>query len=135
MKFHVMPCGCKFEILEEYNDGRPPKLKFDYKKDFQDCKEMWKLFDEGKTLGIFQLESGLGKHYCKVLKPKNVLHVEALGAILRPGCLQSKDKDGISITQHYCSKKNELEPAESSISILTSLLKDTYGEMIFYNQI
>ena len=43
VKYHEMSCGCKFEILEEYNDGRPPKLKFDYKKDFKDCKDMWNL--------------------------------------------------------------------------------------------
>jgi len=135
VKYHEMSCGCKFEILEEYNDGRPPKLKFDYKKDFKDCKDMWNLFRDGKTLGIFQLESGLGKHFCKILKPETLLHIEALGSILRPGCLQAKDDEGISITQHYCNKKNNLEPAESSIPALTELLQDSYGEMIFQEDI
>lgn len=130
-KYHTMPCGCKFEILEEYKDGRPPKVKFDYYKDFQDCKSMWSLLHEGKTLGIFQLESGLGKHFCKVLMPENLLHIEALGSILRPGCLQAKDSEGISITQHYCNKKNGKEEAISSIDALTELLKNSYGEMIF----
>lgn len=100
-KYYTMPCGCKFEILEEYKDGRPPKLKFDYYKDFQDCKSMWSLLHEGKTLGIFQLESGLGKHFCKVLRPENLLHIEALGAILRPGALNCISGDTLISTYTY----------------------------------
>ena len=37
----------------------------------------WQLFAEGKTKGIFQLESNLGKAWSKRLAPKNIEELSA----------------------------------------------------------
>ena len=33
------------------------------------CEKTWELFHDGKTKGVFQLESSLGKSWSKKLKP------------------------------------------------------------------
>ena len=72
--------------------------------DYSDEKT-WKLFAEGKTKGIFQLESGLGKAWSKKLAPNNIEELSALIAIIRPGCLKAF-VDGKSMTQHYVDRKH-----------------------------
>ena len=37
-----------------------------------DCPKTWELFQQGKTKGVFQLESNLGRSWSKKLKPNNV---------------------------------------------------------------
>ena len=49
-------------------------------------KETWQLFAEGKTKGVFQLESNLGKSWSKKLAPNTLEELSALIAIIRPGC-------------------------------------------------
>ena len=44
----------------------------------------WKLFADGKTKGVFQLESNLGKSWSKKLAPNNLEELSALIAIIRP---------------------------------------------------
>ena len=50
--------------------------------DYND-KKVWDLFAEGKTKGIFQLESNLGKAWSKRLAPSNIEELSALIAIIR----------------------------------------------------
>ena len=46
-----------------------------------DDKGTWQLFAEGKTKGVFQLESNLGKSWSKNLAPNNIEELSALIAI------------------------------------------------------
>jgi 5-methylcytosine-specific restriction endonuclease McrA len=125
--FREFPCGCRFRIKE---NG-----KFDFKiKSAPDCPAVWSLLSRGLTKGIFQLESNLGKHWCKELKPESLEHLTALGSILRPGSLENRDENGISTTQHYCLRKNGLEPAKVFHSSLEKILKSSYALMIFQEQ-
>lgn len=125
--FREFPCGCRFQIKD---NG-----KFDFKiKSAPDCPAVWSLLSRGLTKGIFQLESNLGKHWCKELKPESLEHLTALGSILRPGSLENRDENGISTTQHYCLRKNGLEPAKVFHSSLEKILKSSYALMIFQEQ-
>ena len=63
-------------------------------------KKTWSLFSEGKTKGIFQLESNLGKSWSKKLAPTNIEELSALIAIIRPGCISSKTKITVAIKNH-----------------------------------
>ena len=62
------------------------------------CEKTWELFHEGRTKGVFQLESNLGKSWSKKLKPRNLEELAALVALIRPGCLKAI-QDGKSMTQ------------------------------------
>lgn len=50
-------------------------------------KKTWQLFAEGKTKGVFQLESNLGKSWSKKLQPNNIEELCALVSVIRPGCI------------------------------------------------
>jgi DNA polymerase III alpha subunit len=94
----------------------------------------WDLLGEGKTIGIFQLEQSLGRCFSKKLKPENIHHLAALTAILRPGTLNFRDEDGVSMTEHYIRRKNGIEEVKYLHPLLESILKDTFGVMIYQEQ-
>ena len=63
---------------------------------FEDEKA-WDLICSGKTKGVFQLESNLGKSWAKRVQPKNIEELSALISIIRPGTLKAI-VDGKSMT-------------------------------------
>ena len=129
----VYECGCKFKIHKVREEKLLPRIRIDY-DDLPLCKEVWRILAEGKTKGVFQLESQFGKQWAQDVKPESLEHMSALGSILRPGSLQSIDADGISTTKHYSLRKNLLEPVEKIHPALDFILKDTYGLMIYQEQ-
>jgi len=131
MKHFKFPCGCKFPILSE----NPLRLKFvpDIEQIPLTCKRTWDLLSEESTVGCFQLESRLGQTFAKKLKPRNLEHLSALVAILRPGALESL-RDEKSITQHYIDRKNGEEEVTYYHPALEPILQKTYGEMIYQEQ-
>lgn len=132
----VYSCGCKFKIRKERPDNYPLIHIGDPYKDWNfDCEAMKMLLAEGNTLGVFQLESKLGQTWCKELKPENIEHMAALGAILRPGALESKDEKGISATKKYCMYKNGEEIAIPDFDVLGPILENTYYQMIYQEDI
>lgn len=100
--------------------------------DYND-KETWKLFAEGKTKGIFQLESNLGKSWAKKVAPTNIEELSALIAIIRPGTLKAF-VDGKSMTQHYVDRKHGREDVTYLHPILEDILKPTYGVLVYQEQ-
>jgi DNA polymerase III alpha subunit len=96
-------------------------------------EKTWKLFAEGRTKGIFQLESNLGKSWSKKLAPNNIEELSALIAIIRPGTLKSM-LDGKSMTQHYVDRKHGREEVTYLHSSLEDILKPTYGVLVYQEQ-
>jgi DNA polymerase-3 subunit alpha len=76
-------CGCSFPTTSTGG------IKLDIKKVPLTCQRTWDIISQGLTKGVFQLESSLGKQWTKKLKPQNMEHLSALGALLRPGCLRA----------------------------------------------
>jgi DNA polymerase III alpha subunit len=130
MQYYQFDCGCKFPIEE--NDK--VRIKLDIQKVPFNCKRTWDLISSGYTKGVFQLESNLGKQWTKRLKPENIEHLTALGALLRPGCLRAMDEHGISMTEHYCRRKNGEEPVEIFHPSLDIILRPTYGVLTYQEQ-
>jgi DNA polymerase III alpha subunit len=97
------------------------------------CDKTWKLFAEGKTKGIFQLESNLGKSWSKKLAPINLEELSALIAIIRPGTLKAF-VDGKSMTQHYVDRKHGREEVTYLHQALEEILKPTYGILVYQEQ-
>lgn len=103
-----------------------------YQTDYND-EDTWRLFSEGKTKGIFQLESNLGKSWSKKLAPKNIEELSALIAIIRPGTLKSM-LDGKSMTQHYVDRKHGREEVTYLHECLEEILVPTYGVLVYQEQ-
>lgn len=136
MAEYKFPCGCSWNIIEENPpEGVIPLLDFDVEKAPEDCKATWDLLGKGLTKGVFQLESNLGKAWTKRLKPDNLEHITALGSILRPGSLESKDENGVSMTMKYCLRKNGSEEITPYHPAVDPILSTSYGIMCFQEQI
>lgn len=100
--------------------------------DYND-KKTWQLFAEGKTKGVFQLESNLGKAWAKKVAPTNIEELSALIAIIRPGTLKAY-VDGKSMTQHYVDRKHGREEVTYLHPSLEEILKPTYGVLVYQEQ-
>ena len=100
--------------------------------DYKDEKT-WGLFKEGKTKGVFQLESNLGRSWSKKLAPDNLEELAALIAIIRPGCLKAVI-DGKSMTQRFVDRKHKLEEVSYLHESLEDVLKPTYGVLVYQEQ-
>ena len=100
--------------------------------DYLDCKT-WDLFKQGKTKGVFQLESNLGRSWSKKLAPENIEELAALIALIRPGCLKAVI-DGKSMTQRFVDRKHKLEDVSYLDESLEEILKPTYGVLVYQEQ-
>ena len=108
-------------------------MKFDVTNiDYED-KKTWDLICAGRTKGVFQLESSLGKSWAKRLKPKNLEELAALVALLRPGCLKAI-VDGKSMTQHYVDRKHGKEQVTYLHDSLEPILEKTQGVLVYQEQ-
>lgn len=100
--------------------------------DYNDEKT-WNLFKEGRTKGVFQLESNLGKAWSKRLQPTNLEELAALIALIRPGSLKAIT-DGKSMTQHYVDRKSGIDIIKYLHITLTDILETTKGVLIYQEQ-
>jgi DNA polymerase III alpha subunit len=127
MPKHKFNCGCELESTNGKNvilDLNPDHLRLD-------CPGVWSMLAKGLSKGVFQLESNLGRHWVKVLKPVSVDQLGALTALIRPGVLEAKNEKGKSMTQLYCDRKNGTEPIVYEHPALEPILKDDYGILVF----
>jgi len=97
------------------------------------CEKTWSLFHEGKTKGVFQLESNLGKSWSKKLRPNGIEELSALIALIRPGCLKAFS-NGKSMTQRYVDRKQNSEEVTYLHDSLEEILQPTYGVLVYQEQ-
>lgn len=135
MDFYSFDCGCRFEVLgQSPYGGSLPALKLDLENRPLDCPETWSLLGKGLTHHIFQLERGAGKKWTKEMKPENITQLAGLAAVIRPGSADIILEDGKSVTEHFCKRKNGLEPIEIFHESIKDILEPTYGFMINQEQ-
>tara|TARA_R100000008_G_scaffold86816_2_gene81821 strand:- start:467 stop:2044 length:1578 start_codon:yes stop_codon:yes gene_type:complete len=96
-------------------------------------KATWDLICSGRTKGVFQLESSLGKSWAKRAKPRNIEELAALVSIIRPGCLKAF-VDEKSLTQHYVDRKNGKDSVTYIDLSLEPILKNTQGVLVYQEQ-
>ena len=99
---------------------------------FED-ENVWDLICEGRTKGVFQLESQLGRSWAKKARPKNINDLAALISLIRPGCLKAIT-DGKSMTQHYCDRKSNKDPVTYPDDSIKHILEETYGVLVYQEQ-
>ena len=93
----------------------------------------WALLQEGRTKGVFQLESNLGKSWAKKVSPSSIEELSALIAIIRPGSLHAM-MDGKSLSQHFVDRKNGKDTTVYLHPSLEPILKNTYGVLVYQEQ-
>jgi DNA polymerase-3 subunit alpha len=91
--------------------------------------ETFKLISEGKTTGVFQLESAGMKELLRNLKPGVFEDIVASVALYRPGPLGSNMVDDFIKRKHGEIKKTYLLPQ------LEEILTETYGVIVYQEQV
>ena len=103
--------------------------KFNIEKLPLDDSDTFSLLSEGKTTGIFQLESAGIREYLKKLSPSTFEDLIAMVALYRPGPLNSGMVDAFIERKHGRVKFDYFFPE------LTSILESTYGVMVYQEQV
>ena len=96
------------------------------KIDFDD-KEVYKMIGEGKTAGVFQLESAGMTSFMKELKPDNLEDIIAGISLYRPGPMSE-------IPRYIECKKNP-DKVQYETPELEGVLNVTYGVMVYQEQV
>ena len=102
---------------------------FDINKIPLDDKKTYELLAATQTLGIFQLESGGMRDLIKKIHPSQFSDISALEALYRPGPMKSGMMDT------YVRRVNKQEAVTYETPMLEGILKDTYGCMLYQEQI
>jgi DNA polymerase-3 subunit alpha len=113
------------DAVEMIKTGRGVEIDLD-KLDFDD-KEIYKMIGEGKTVGVFQLESPGMTSFMKDLKPDNFEDIIAGISLYRPGPMAE-------IPRYIEGKKNP-EKTHYETPELESILNVTYGVMVYQEQV
>ena len=92
-----------------------------------DDKDAIKIIREGKEMGLFQLEGAGMKKAINEVKPTTFEDVAALLALFRPGPMDS--------IPSYAKRKAGLEKTTYLSPELEPILKDTYGIIVYQEQI
>jgi DNA polymerase-3 subunit alpha len=87
----------------------------------------FELFQSGNTIGVFQFESAGMKRYLRELKPNEFEDLIAMNALYRPGPLSEIPK--------FIEGKNNQSAVRFLHESLEPILKDTYGVMVYQEQI
>ena len=94
-----------------------------------DDPEIFRLMREGRTAGVFQIESAGMTSTIKNMRPTEYKQVVALIALYRPGPL------GAGMVTSYINRMNGREEAVSYDSRLDDILGETYGTMVYQEQV
>jgi DNA polymerase-3 subunit alpha len=94
-----------------------------------DDPDTYTLLAAGETDGVFQLESGGMKQLVKDLKPSTFEDINALVALYRPGPLNS------GMVSTFVNRKHGREAVSFPHPLLEPILKDTYGTIVYQEQI
>ena len=92
-----------------------------------DDRRSYELLAKADTVGVFQLESTGMRESLKRLKPDRFEDIIAMVALYRPGPM-----DNIPT---YINRKHGEEPVDCLHSLLEGILKETYGVIIYQEQV
>lgn len=98
-----------------------------------DDQKTWDLICSGNTKGVFQLETNLGKHWCKECKPRSIEELSDVISAIRPGSLKAK-QDGKSMTQHYADRKSSKEEMDSLYGPIDHIVASTQSIILYQEQ-
>lgn len=92
-----------------------------------DDKETFSLLNQGKTQGVFQLESGGMQDLARQLHLDKFEEIIAVGALYRPGPMD--------MIPSFINRKHGREPIEYDHPWMKEILSETYGIMVYQEQV
>ena len=101
-------------------------IDVEFDKDMNDPK-VYKLWQEGNSVGIFQFESQGMTNFMKELKPDSLEDIIAGVSLYRPGPMDQIPR--------YIANKKDPEHAVYTHSALKPILEVTYGCMVYQEQV
>jgi len=94
-----------------------------------DDKKTYRLLCDGNTTGVFQLESTGIREMTVKIRPNCFEDLVAILALYRPGPLDS------GMAEQYIKRKHGKEKIKYLHPLLESILKDTYGVIVYQEQV
>ncbi len=92
-----------------------------------DDKPTFDLLNQGKTMGIFQLESGGMQDLARQLHLDRFEEIIAVGALYRPGPMD--------MIPSFINRKHGREPIDYDHPWMKEILAETYGIMVYQEQV
>lgn len=92
-----------------------------------DDKPTFDLLNQGKTMGVFQLESGGMQDLARNLHLDKFEEIIAVGALYRPGPMD--------MIPSFINRKHGREPIEYEHPWMETILSETYGIMVYQEQV
>lgn len=106
------------------------KINIDLLSIPQNDEKVFKMISEGNLAGIFQLETSTGmRQVARDMKPSTIEDLSALIALFRPGPLDT------GMVTEFIDRKNGRKEIRYLIPELEPILKDTYGSIVYQEQI
>ncbi len=90
-------------------------------------EKTFKLISEGKTIGVFQLESSGMRHLAKELKPTKISDISAMVALYRPGPMD--------LIPAFLEGKRDVKKIKYLHKDLQPILEETYGVLVYQEQV
>ncbi|HEY2828528.1 MAG TPA: DNA polymerase III subunit alpha, partial [Thermoanaerobaculia bacterium] len=94
-----------------------------------DEPEVYRLFQEGRTKGVFQFESGGMVDLLRKSRPTKFEDLAALNALYRPGALDA------GMVDEYVRRKNGTSKAKYLVPAMKDILEETYGVIVYQEQV
>lgn len=92
-----------------------------------DDKPTFDLLNQGRTMGVFQLESGGMQDLAKQLHIDKFEEIIAVGALYRPGPME--------MIPSFINRKHKREVIEIDHPLMEDILSETYGIMVYQEQV
>ena len=104
----------------------PPDLT---RLNLDDAGQLSSLLARGDTVGVFQMEGSGMRRFLTELKPSCFEDVIAAISLFRPGTLDA------GMVEPFIHRKHGKEPVEYDHPLLEPVLRDTYGVIIYQEQV
>src|SRR5207248_10440129 len=104
-----------------------PHDRIDIEKIDLTDQNVFDLFRRGETKGIFQFESGGMQDLLMKMQPDRIEDLIAANALYRPGPME--------LIPIYCNRKHGREPVPQVHPIMDQILQETYGIMVYQEQV
>lgn len=105
-----------------------PNYYYNFREQFNDPK-VWKMIADGKTTGIFQLETPAMTAVAKRLKPQNEKDVATLISLNRPGVVRA------GMLDHYLLRREGKKSVATPHPLMADILHDTLGVVVYQEQV
>ena len=92
-----------------------------------DDQKTYDLLNEGRTVGVFQLESGGMRNLCREFQLNSIEHITALVALYRPGPMD--------LIPDFIKRRHGKVEIRFEHTLLEDISKETYGILIYQEQV